>query len=555
MKGAEEEYAYAQQIGWRYTKYTTLVEGKRHENLKKINEELNKQNGTTGMQYVSVTDQMGRAGKESYKALQDLSYVENHRVENTKNLKKYQEDYNTTLTDYEIALQKIADPRTSGWDKLGAMWDKEWAAIRIRWIEFWQDPFANINMPADLLSNFMFGGSLSAITGGGSVTEAFYNNIQKPLEDAINGGAASVGAAWDSFWQPITDFFNGLTVDNSWDLADLFHFDVPDLKGMLEDGWSQAVSGVQSILDQEGSNWSSWGRNAGSKTVSSIKGGLSQLAQMMRNRLEEGRQAIISKGNEWKTQAYNNAKGIYDSVKNGIGDLAGIVKGKLDEVVQKIRNAKDDLANAASEAANAILNPFSWIKLPFGFGTYGPRPSVRRRTSNNVHRTPLYGSNDVSFETALRGMLTAQGFRSASSYQYYPNSRQTVSETWNSGKSNCYDGANLIVSLANMFGLKGHIVAGTWNGTGHAAAVVGGKLYDMTQFQKRGTFRGTPGVHFGGGGSRAYGDNNISRKEINVNVDLSNAKIYGIDDLDNHIRKSAEGIYYELNSPDKARGY
>jgi len=546
LKAAEEEYAYAQKVGRTYTKYTTEVEGKRYNNLKKINEELNKQSGTKGVQYTDNTYGMGRAAKESYQTLQEMNYLEEHRVENAQNLTKtmkeqkrsqqeinqYVEDYNTTLTDSEIALEKIADPNLSGWDKLGAYWDKFWADARLGWINFWSGGADVIDIvPPEILGT--------------------WDSFATYINDSITG----LGKSWDSFWQPFNDFFNGLSMDNGWDITDLFHFDVPDLQSTLENGWQQAVSGVQGILDQEGSNWSSWGRNAGSKTVSSIKSGLASLAQMVRNKFDEAKQAIINKGNEWKTQAYNGARGVYNSVKNGIGDIASIVKGKFDEVVQKIRNAKNELAGAAQDAANAILNPFSWIKLPFGFSTSGPRPSVRRSTNNIRTTTPLYGSNDVSFETALRGMLTAQGFRSASSYQYYPNSRQTVSETWSSGKSNCYDGANLILSLANMFGLKGHMIAGTWNGTGHAAAVVGGKIYDMTQFQKRGTFRGTPGVYFGGGNNKAYGDNTVNNRELIVNIDMTNARIYGIDDLDRQIKESAKEAYYELNSPDKARGY
>ena len=88
-------------------------------------------------------------------------------------------------------------------------------------------------------------------------------------------------------------------------------------------------------------------------------------------------------------------------------------------------------------------------------------------------------------------------------------------------------------------------------------AVVGGKLYDMTQFQKRGVFRGTSGVSFGTSGRGGAGSNNYNNKttNLNVNVDLSNARIYGIDDLDNHIKRATEETYYELHSPDGAVGF
>ena len=96
-------------------------------------------------------------------------------------------------------------------------------------------------------------------------------------------------------------------------------------------------------------------------------------------------------------------------------------------------------------------------------------------------------------------------------------------------------------------------------------AMVAGKLYDMTQFQKRGVFRGTPGVVFGSNekshsSKRVSGPNGSNSKKgdvtiFNVNNDFSNARIYGIDDLDNHIKETTKETFYELNSPDNAVGY
>lgn len=116
----------------------------------------------------------------------------------------------------------------------------------------------------------------------------------------------------------------------------------------------------------------------------------------------------------------------------------------------------------------------------------------------------------------------------------------------------------MIVEIGQMMGLSGHLVHGSWKGEGHMGAVVGGKLYDMTQFQKRGVFRGTSGVSFGtNGSSGARGSGDEPKKIVNIYVtnDLSNSRIYGIDDLDNHIKRTTEETFYELNSPDGAIGY
>lgn len=531
LKAAEEEYAYATKVQEGYTRTVTKVEGQRYENLRKINEELNKQYKTQGQTYVDNTYGMGTAARESLKMQEILSYQEEHRLERNKELnkelqnsnkyikksdeevKKFNQDWNDAYTDREIAMQKMADPNTSGWDKLGAYWDNFWASAKLSWIEFWADPFRDVE-PSMQRFNDMF-------------TEA--------------------GKAWDDFWSPITDSFNSFSIGSDWN--PFKDWNIESAKQWVNDGFNYSLGDVTTILAQKGVEWFSLGTLDGKKTVDGIKQGLSSLKSMLDKRWNEAKSSLTNAGNTLKTKAYNAGKGIYDKFKSGIGSIAKIVQDKMDEVVQKIRNAKDDIARAASDAASAVTNPFSWIHIP-GFGAngaYGGNRNVKRIN------TPVYGPSD-SFEGALRGILTARGFRSPSSYQFYPNSQKTVGETWNDGAANCFDGAKLILGLGQMFGLRGHMVLGSYNGMGHAAAMVGGKLYDMTQFQKHGRFRGTQGVYFGSHDTNSYGPTNNDRRII-VNVDLSDSTIYGVEDLDNRIKSTSEKVYYDLNSPDKARGY
>lgn len=166
--------------------------------------------------------------------------------------------------------------------------------------------------------------------------------------------------------------------------------------------------------------------------------------------------------------------------------------------------------------------------------------------------------NANNFESILRNILTARGFANPGTYEYYANSKRSNQQVWDQVRCNCYDGAEMIVEIGQMLGLSGHLVHGSWKGEGHMGAVVGGKLYDMTQFQKCGVFRGTSGVSFGtNGSSGARGSGDEPKKTINIYVtnDLSNARIYGIDDLDNHIKRTTKETFYELNSPDGAIGY
>lgn len=535
LKAAEEEYAYATRLQTRYTTTVTKVEGQRYENLKKINEELNKNKGTQGQVYVDNTYGMGTAARESVKMQEILAYQEDKRLERNKQLNKeldnakksheeivkFNQDWNDTYTDREIAMQKMADPNTSGWDKLWAYWDNWWASAKLSWIEFWADPFRDV----------------PDIQGAWSGFESDFNDT-----------LTRMGQDWDNFWQPITDFFNSFSIGGDWN--PFKDWNIESTKQWVNDGFNYSLSDVATILAQKGVEWFSLGTLDGKKTVDGIKQGLANLRSMLNKKWDEAKSTLTNAGNSLKTKAYNAGKGIYDGFFRGIGNLKSMMDKKLQDFIRSINNAIPGIKSAASSAAKAASNPFSWIDIPF-MGSYGPRPS----TSRNIKRinTPVYGPSD-SFEGALRGILTARGFRSPSSYQFYPNSQKTVGETWNDGAANCFDGAKLILGLGQMFGLRGHMVLGSYNGMGHAAAMVGGKLYDMTQFQKHGRFRGTNGVYFGSQNTNSYGPTN-NANNINVNVDLSNSTIYGIDDLNNQIKQGAEQVFYELNSPDKARGY
>ena len=160
--------------------------------------------------------------------------------------------------------------------------------------------------------------------------------------------------------------------------------------------------------------------------------------------------------------------------------------------------------------------------------------------------------------------MTARGFANPGTYEYYANSKRSNQQVWDQVRCNCYDGAEMIVEIGQMLGLGGNLVHGSWKGEGHMGAMVAGKLYDMTQFQKRGVFRGTPGVVFGSNekshsSKRSSGPNPKNPRSSHITIyvtnDLSNARIYGIDDLDNHIKETTERTFYELNSADDAVGY
>ena len=105
--------------------------------------------------------------------------------------------------------------------------------------------------------------------------------------------------------------------------------------------------------------------------------------------------------------------------------------------------------------------------------------------------------NPGNFENLLRKILTARGFQNPGTYEFYYNSKYSNQQVWDQVRCNCFDGAEMIIEIASMLGLSGHMIHGSWNGIGHVAAMVNGQIYDMTQFQKRGgIFRGGSGVSF-----------------------------------------------------------
>ena len=596
------------------------VEGERAKNLKEINKELEKQ---TGKKYtIDSSYGMTTAYKEQYRTLQVIAWEEEHRPERFKKLsegikntskdqeeynKKIQEfgnDWNQAYSDMEDAQLKRIDPNSDAFTRLWSYFDESWAIAKMDWIEFWADPFASISgelgfdglsqsfndaltqmgqdwdnfwQPiTDFFNNFSVGGDFDPFAGlkdwwgdanawldsimpdisVDSIKQWFGKNVREPFQKA-----------WSDFWK--NPFGGGEnkqggqggtpTGAKTINLSGMFKFNFGSLKGMFNSGFRGALGGIPNILSSAGQLWSRLGLGNGQKTVTSIKQGLHNLKGSVEQKFHEGANTIKNIGKTWGTNAHNTAKGVYDKIKSGIGDPARKVKEKLNEVTTAIKNIKAKWSKAIKDAVS-VFN----VNIPSlnggWFGAYGYRRSASKPRNSRVRlNAPVYGGSSVGFETVLRTMLTNQGFRSPSSYQFYPNSQKTTQETWDSGKANCFDGASLIVALGQMFGLKGRIITGNWNGTGHAGAIVGGKLYDMTQFQRRGVFRGTQGVHFGSKGNGSYkgASTEETKKEINIHItnDLSNARIYGIDDLDNHIKQTTERTFYELNSTDGAIGY
>lgn len=117
-----------------------------------------------------------------------------------------------------------------------------------------------------------------------------------------------------------------------------------------------------------------------------------------------------------------------------------------------------------------------------------------------------------------------------------------------SGACNCYDGALALIALANTFGFSGSMAHGSWTDpsgkkTAHVWAVINGVKMDTTGMQQRGTWRPSSSA-----GGNPYGSQD--NKTVNITVDMSNATVYGVEDLDSKIQESvSKGLQAEFNDP------
>ena len=173
-----------------------------------------------------------------------------------------------------------------------------------------------------------------------------------------------------------------------------------------------------------------------------------------------------------------------------------------------------------------------------------------------------------NFEDYLGALLNARGFRGT--YEFYFNSKRSNQQVWDDVRCNCYDGAELIMEIARDMGLGNvGMLHGDWKGIRHVCATVGGKVFDMTQFQNYGVFRGTPGVNFGGAGytgravkwghsgkfagspSNTTTNNRNNKVEIHINGNT----FIGMDEYKKEMETIAEDVFYNKMSDNPCIGY
>ena len=121
-----------------------------------------------------------------------------------------------------------------------------------------------------------------------------------------------------------------------------------------------------------------------------------------------------------------------------------------------------------------------------------------------------------------------------------------------SGALNCSDGAEALIALARVFGFDGYKVhTTTKDGIGHFFANINGVNMDTTNFQNSRSWSplGGAGVPTRTSYSSRGADVRAG-KTVNINIDMGNAVIYSVDDLDARMEEAVKrGMRAEFNDP------
>lgn len=206
-------------------------------------------------------------------------------------------------------------------------------------------------------------------------------------------------------------------------------------------------------------------------------------------------------------------------IKSGVGTNINVLSGNIGTFYHRIRNPSLLVAGPRSNSKDQ----FKLLETAWQYPCYSPdgcyagwsditspnTSSIKTTIGNYTPNFSPYGSLGLkasdfnSTNTPIRGSLSlfeqmAAQLIDPTSYEFYYNGRYTDSEALARGAFNCWDGAEILVDLAHALGLEAHMVHGHWGDTGHMGASVEGKIYDSTQRQQRGVWRGTSGVGFAG---------------------------------------------------------
>lgn len=242
------------------------------------------------------------------------------------------------------------------------------------------------------------------------------------------------------------------------------------------------------------------------------------------------------------------------------GNRVDTAKGKVDA----LKGAIDSLPD--NKTINIGVNINVHGSLPWGLGL--SFPSAFGLGLSGIHNTVSSGFGGV-----IRGIRGLKGIKTLSApvgggfvdafksviggmrYSHYFGSKNNgdVTDTLNSGESNCVDGALATLQLARMFGLDGKLGTTMVNGEGHAFAIIEGKIFDATAMQLLGRTK-APNVRYSASNPTQKDKKKESKKEINIIVDMTDSTFYGDEDFEKKAEKLFNRLALELLDVDKNDG-
>jgi phage-related protein len=188
----------------------------------------------------------------------------------------------------------------------------------------------------------------------------------------------------------------------------------------------------------------------------------------------------------------------------------------------------------------------------------------QKATIGNLKVTPEISSllaRGVNGNLPLFSILASK-IVGATNYEYYYDHRYTPAQIMNeTHRMNCYDGALMLIQMAQRMGLPAHMGSNMWGNDRHAYAVIAGQVYDTTAFQKYRTWR-APGLMYSGGTSlpRPSSRPNLyagGKSELHIHL-FENAKLEGTEaDAERYAklaRKEVEDAIKEYWDPDPGNG-
>lgn len=315
-----------------------------------------------------------------------------------------------------------------------------------------------------------------------------------------------------------------------------------------------AVKSLSTEVDNAVKTLSGKGKRLGSAIGDGFKAKISGMGKAMADQQRTISGAIVA-----ANTSADNMSVHFNTTKTRVSSLSGAVKN--------LKGAIDDLPDSKTITIsvnfkqNGNPNPngltgisFSLPSVPAGFGRRlkGLKGLAGLKGFSGLGSLKKFSAPSIggSFIDAFKSVIGGMKYR----HYYGTKNNGDVSDTLNSGESNCVDGALATLQLAKMYGLDGKLGTTIINGEGHAFAIIEGKIFDATAMQLLGKTK-APNVRYSASNpSKSSKDKEKPKKEVNIVVDMTDSTFYGDKDFERKIEKTFEKLSLKLLDVDKNTG-